>query len=99
MAEAEVKYPGLKTIKCNSHNIDNPDDPSMPYKLEMRLSPPDFMAFTFVCLYGGTEILVIRSETEEEINQFVADKNYEHHPRLISLKISDPAGVIKEIVR
>jgi len=92
--------PGLKLIKLNSNQVDEPDDPSMPYKLEALFRPPEFMQVTFVMLFGGTEELVVRGETLEAIQELVEKERYRTHPRLRKLTITGPDDtVVEEVTR
>lgn len=92
----------LKVIRLNTAGIDEPDAPyvtSHPYKLTAHLRPPDFMQVAFICRYGGSEELVVRSRTQEALNRFVEQKSLTQEPRLRSLVITGPDGVTKEIRR
>ena len=78
---------------------DKPDDPSMPYKLEMSLSPPEFMQVTFVLLYGGSEDVVIRATSRRAIERLITKNDYRTHPRLRRLTLTGPQGVIEHLGR
>lgn len=69
---------------------DNPDDPSYPWKLEANFRPPEFMNFAFVCLYGGSEEIIVRGKTKEALEQFAKLNNLYNHPRLRALNIYQP---------
>lgn len=71
----------------------------MPFKLEMNLSPPEFMEVAFVSLYGGSELVTVRSMTLESLQRFVEVNGHRTHPRLRTLVITGPEGVIEEIDR
>jgi hypothetical protein len=47
---AENVIPGLKLIRHNAINVDIPDDPSFPFKLEGNFSPPELMNVTFILM-------------------------------------------------
>ena len=96
MPDSDV-IPGLKLIRQNSKQVNNPDDPSFPFKLEVSFSPPEFMEFTFVSLYGGTEEIAVRGMTEEALKKFVEKNGFRTHPRLIRLTITGPDGIIEKI--
>jgi hypothetical protein len=88
---------GLKLIRLNSLRINEPDDPSYPYKLEVNLSPPELMQVTFIMLHGGSEEMVVRAMTRDAIDQFIEVNNLRHHPRLRRMSITGPEGSREEI--
>ena len=89
--------PGLKLIRHNSSNVDVPDDPSFPFKLEVLLRPPEFMTLAFVGLYGGSEEVVVRSMTKEALDTFIVLNKLRKHPRLISLTVTSPEGIVEQL--
>lgn len=93
---AEDIADGIKLIKHNAGRVDEPDDPSLPYKLEINCRPPEFLTVTFVSLYGGSEELVVRGETLEAINTFVEQHRFRSHPRLRRFVVTGPDGVVEE---
>ena len=64
------------TVKLIKHTggTDLPDDPSLPFKLEMVLRAPEFMVVAWVYLHGGTEEIVARGETLEELTAWMVGK-------------------------
>lgn len=88
---------GLKLIRLNSLRINEPDDPSYPYKLEVNLSPPELMQVTFIMLHGGSEEMVVRAMTRDAIDQFIEVNNLRHHPRLRRMIITGPEESSEEI--
>ena len=94
---ASEQIEGLKLIRLNSARIDEPDDPSYPYKLEVNLRPPELMQVAFVMLYGGSEVMVVRDKTHEAIEFFVAQNDLRCHPRLRRMTITGPDGLREEI--
>ena len=85
--------PGLKLIYQTGGGPRQPEDPSMPYKLEGNFRPPEFMNVTFVLMHGGSEEIVVQGKTLEALKEFIKENNFESHPRLRSLKITGPKGV------
>ena len=84
--------PGLKLIyQTGGTNI--PDDPSMPYKLEANFRPPEFMQVAFVFIHGGSEEIVVRSETRKALDRFIKENHLDTHPRLRRLTITGPNGI------
>ena len=84
-----------KIIGHNGGNTDLPDDPKFPFRLEVSLSPPEFMQFAFICLYGGSEDLTVIGKSERALRRFVRKHDLRNHPRLRTLTISGPNGVIE----
>lgn len=87
---------GIKLISYRSAGVNNPDDLSLPFRLEINLRPPSFMEFAFVSLFGGSDIVVVRGETLEALQQFVTINNHRTHPHLRHLTITGPDGVVEE---
>ena len=81
---------GLKLIRLNTARINEPDDPSYPFKLEVNLSPPELMQVTF------SEVLVVRSMSREAIDQLIQANDLRRHPRLRRMTITDPA--LQEVI-
>ena len=88
---------GIKLIRHNAGNVNLPDDPSYPFKLEVNLAPPDFLTFHFIALYGGSEEIVVRGKTKEALDEFIDGNNLREVPRLRRLTITGPDGVVEEI--
>ena len=82
--------PGIKLIRHNAGGINEPDDPSMPWKLEANFRPPEFMNVAFVLMHGGSEEIVVRGDTREALEEFVEENNLRTHPRLRRLTITGP---------
>ena len=102
MTATAEQIEGLKLIRLNSAGINEPDEPNaqgFPYKLEVNLAPPDLMLVTFVMLYGGSELMVMRGKTREAIDQFIELNDLRQHPRLRRMTITGPNGLREEIGR
>ena len=93
----EEAIEGIKLIRLNSQNVNLPDDPSFPFKLEASFSPPEFMEVAFVSLYGGSEDLTIRGMTKEAMDKFVEVNRLRTHPRLRRLTVTGPTGILEQI--
>jgi hypothetical protein len=89
----------LKLIRLNSARINEPDDPSYPYKLEVNLSPPELMLVAFVMLHGGSEEIVVRGRTREAVERFIEQNDFPNHQRFRWLAITGPNDVREEIRR
>lgn len=89
---------GLKLVRLTGA-VNDPDDPSYPYKLEVNLRPPELMQVAFIMLHGGSEEIVMRGKTREAIDQFIELNNLRHHPRLRRMTITGPNGLREEIGR
>ncbi len=72
------------------------DDPSYPFKLELVMRPPSLCNVAFVCLYGGSEEVLARGETPEQLKQWMARNGLSDHPRLTRWKISGPEGQVAQ---
>lgn len=81
----------IKLIRYNATNVDEPDDPSYPWRLDVSLSPPEFMKVAFLLLFGNEEICV-RGGTKEALEEFANLNNLPGHPRLLSFRIWQPVA-------
>jgi hypothetical protein len=88
---------GMKLITHNAGGVNNSDDPSYPFKLEVSLRAPEFLKVAFILRYGPTEEIVVRSMTLEDLNEFIDDNEFRTHIRLLSLTITGPNGIIEQI--
>jgi len=91
--------PGVKIIKLNSSNIDEPEDPDLPWKLEMTFRPPEFMIVAFVLLHGGSEDLVVQASTREDLVRFIELEGLACHPRLGCATFTGPNGKAEEVTK
>ena len=82
---------GIKLIRHNAARVNNEDDPSYKFRLEMICRPPEFMQVAFSFIYGN-EVVVLRGKPLEALEEFVKVNDLDTHPRLISLKIKDDDG-------
>lgn len=60
-----------------------------PFVLYGNFRQPSFMEVAWAMLYGGSEEFTIRGDTVETLRAFVAHNNFQTHPRLRRLQISD----------
>jgi len=81
---------GIKLISLNSSGVNEPEDPSYPYKLEVSFRPPEFMIIAFIGLFGGSEELVIQGKTREDLDKLIEQEGYLTHPRLRKMTITGP---------
>lgn len=86
----------LKLIRLNSARIDEPDDPSYPYKLEVNFRPPELMQVAFVMLYGGSEEMIVCGMSRDAIDRFVEANDLRRHPRLRRMTITGPNDLREE---
>ncbi|HSX14601.1 MAG TPA: hypothetical protein VLE72_01665 [Candidatus Saccharimonadales bacterium] len=84
--------PGVRLIRHNASQIDEPDDPDYPFKLTASFTPPEFMQFTFVLLYGGSEEVAVIAKSREAMDAFIEESDFGNHPRLRELTITGPDG-------
>lgn len=91
---SDLIIPGLKLIH-HTGGANLPDDPSFPWKLEINLSCPQLMDFSWILEYGDLEEIVVRSMTKEALDKFVDRNKYCAHPRLRHFTITGPDGVME----
>ncbi len=89
--------PGLWLIRLNSLGVNEPEDPSRPWKLEIALLPAGFVGFTFLCLYGLVEELVLQALSREALIQFVIESECLSDPLLSKIEITGPDGSTEEV--
>ena|SRR5688572_17197683 len=87
---------GIQLIRHLPSKVNEPDNPALPFKLEVVLRPPEFMEIAFIALYGGSEEILIRSETKEALDAFLGADDLRKHPRLRRFVITGPEGIIEE---
>jgi hypothetical protein len=63
------------------------DDPSLPFLLELVMRPPEFMIVAFVSMHGGTEEVVARGDTAQELKDWMREHGLDTHPRLSRWRI------------
>lgn len=87
------------TVKVIRHTseCDNPDDPTLPIKLDLVLRPPAFMEFTWFSMYGGSEDIVARSDNLEEMRVWMDEFGLKNHIRLRRYKITNGDEVIESV--
>lgn len=90
---------GVNIAKLNSANIDEPENPDYPWKLELTFRAPEFMNMAFIMLYGGSEDLVVQGMTREALDQFLDTEDLRQHPRLNRGTITHPDGTVEELSR
>lgn len=78
---------GIKLIRHNVSGVNNPDDTSLPFRLDATFRLPEFM--DFACIHGGSENICLRGMTREALEQFVEMNQLKTHPRLIKLEITE----------
>jgi len=82
--------PGLKLIKHNAFFVDEPDDPSFPYKLEVSLRSTEMMQVHSKLFQGKDEEIVVRSMTREALEEFIELNEFRKNSRLLRLDITGP---------
>lgn len=89
--------PNLKLIRSTQHGVDVPDDPAFPYRLDVNLRPPEFMRMAFIVLHGGSEEIVIRGMTLEDLEPLIAENDFRNSSRLRSMVITGPEGIVEQL--
>jgi len=81
------------TVKLIRHTgeCSHEDDPAIPFLLELVMRLPEFMHMAWVFACCGTEDIVARATTQEELSSW-HDRGLANHPRLIGWKIIGPNG-------
>jgi hypothetical protein len=91
-ATTEAK-PAVKLIYANTYQLDQLDDPTYPFTLEVVLRPPSFMSVAFAFLVGGSERAVVLGMSVEDLLDWAKKSdNLAHHPRLIRISITNRNG-------
>lgn len=67
-----------------------PDDPTLPFKLEIVMRPPEFMIVAWVGIHGGVEEVVARAASHEELKAWMDEHGLARHPRLSRWRITGP---------
>lgn len=93
---SEAQTGDVKVIHANMYKIDNPDDPSFPYKLEATFRHGEFMRVTSVMLHGGCERFILRGKTAEALLEVAKGNEWLDHPRLLRITVTGPEGVVEE---
>lgn len=70
-----------------------------PWCMELDCTPPEFMSFAFVGLYGGFERVVVRADTRAHLDKFLAQNNFRDHPRFRKMTVTGPHGFREETTR
>jgi len=92
----KTRTPG-NSVKCIRHaasGIEEPEDPSLPFRMEINLRPPEFMQVAFVMLYGGSEVVVFQGKTIKDLMTAADREKLSDHPRLRRILIGDSANRI-----
>ena len=71
------------------------DDPKLPFKLELVMRPPKFMIVAFVSMHGGTEDVVARGDTVDELKAWMKVHGLDRHPRLSRWRITADGAVVE----
>lgn len=84
------------TVKLIEHTgeCSHPDDPSMPYRLDLRMRPPSFMVVAFAAIHGGSEDVVARADSEQELTAWMQERGLTDHPRLSRWRITGPGDKV-----
>lgn len=90
---------GLKLIRHNAVRFEIADDPSLPFRIEINLSPPEFMQVAFVMACGGSEEIILRAKDRSAVELFLERNNVRTHPRLRWVKVTGPGGTIVDEIK
>lgn len=92
----------MKIITHNVHGINNRDDETLPFKVEVEMSMPTFTKPLPIVRYG-CERIVVRLSHYEAVEHLINDRaayedafgfnvSIQKHPRLKSLVVTGPDG-------
>lgn len=81
------------TGECNHPD----DDLTLPVRLELNMRPPSLMSVAFTSLYGGSEEVVARAHTVDEMRSWMHDHGLDSHPRLRRYRITDGDTVVDDL--
>ena len=87
----------IKIIRHLPSRIDIADDPSLAFRVEVNLRPPELMNVTFIMLYGGSEQLVARCANRAAVDRFLDRTALCDHPRTRWIKVTGPDGAVETI--
>jgi hypothetical protein len=84
------------TVKLIKHTgeSEHKDDLSLPFKLEMVLREPEFMIVAWIGVYGGSEEIVARGSTLEELTTWMKQHGLKDHCRLSRYTITNAEGKV-----
>jgi hypothetical protein len=85
--------PGIKLI-CDTGQHKEKDDPSLPYKLHVVFSAHER---TFGLVHGEIEEIIVRAKTMQVMMEFLEANAFENRRRFISLTLTGPEGIVKEV--
>jgi hypothetical protein len=87
----------VKVITANTYRINDPDDPSFPWMIELVCRPPSFMSMAFVGIVGPTEIITVIAKDQEALEAAMAESDLRGHPRTMRFRVSGPEGVTESV--
>lgn len=88
----------IKLITHNTRNIDLPDDPSLPFKLDLVLTLSGVMMDFAASMIWGDEHIVIRAATLDALRAVMQDFGLSPAmPRFRNLTITGPDGEIERV--
>ena len=89
--------PGLKLISHTGvHRGYDEEDPVLPFRLTVNLSPPEGGGVGWVLVYGGSEVVVVRGATRAAIDAFLTRNEFRTHPRFRWFTIEERGKLIAE---
>jgi hypothetical protein len=89
--------------KVIEHNVGDevkiPDDPSYPYKIEVRCAHPELHKVAKTNMYGPDEYLIMRVASRKAMVQYIDEAGLRTHPLLNSCVVTGPDGEIERFGR
>jgi len=99
MSNTPLTKQNFLLVRHSPSGINEYDDPSFPFRMELYCTSPEFLEFAHDCIHGRGERVVARAMTLDLMNWFIDKNSLRTHPRLVSLIVTGPEGTIEEIKR
>lgn len=82
----------MEQLHCvfKTGQIRQPERPDLPWKVHVKLRPPEFMQVAFVLMPGGSEELIAQGSTKDAIEAFLKLNDITNHIRFTELTITGP---------
>lgn len=81
---------GIKLITHNVSGIHNSDDPSLPWRLDVRMNHGGFINVVRTAMNPEGEIICVRGKSRESLEEFIKLNDLETHYRVTRLKLWKP---------
>lgn len=90
----------VKMISNTANRVDEPDDLSYPYRLDLKLNAPASPSLMYMYLTGGVQVIVVRGMSAEDLDHWLeANRILASWSRLRAYTITGPDGVVVSMKR